>query len=92
MLRFTMLLGVAFLVIKGIEYTQEYREGLIPMISWHPELHAGVAEGSVKLFMIFYFCMTALHATHMIVGLGLFAYLVRKTRRGALLARLSHTG
>ena len=32
--------------------------------------------------MIFYFIMTALHATHMLIGLGLLAYLIVQSLRG----------
>jgi cytochrome c oxidase subunit 3 len=80
MLRWTMLLGVIFLGVKAYEYYSEYREGLVPMIRFTytgPE-----APGSVKMFFVFYFGMTALHATHMVVGLGLFAYLLRRAGRG----------
>src|SRR4051812_3043072 len=75
----TMILGVIFLAIKATEYTIEYREGLIPMIRW---THEGPNARHVQMFMFLYFCMTGLHATHMIVGLGLFAYLLRNARRG----------
>jgi cytochrome c oxidase subunit 3 len=76
----TMILGVIFLLIKGTEYTLEYKEGLIPVIRW---TYDGPDARQVKMFMFLYFCMTGLHATHMIVGLGLFTYLLRNTRRGA---------
>jgi cytochrome c oxidase subunit 3 len=29
-----------------------------------------------------YFCMTGLHATHMVIGLCLFAWLIRRAQRG----------
>jgi cytochrome c oxidase subunit 3 len=36
----------------------------------------------LELFMGFYFVLTGIHATHMIIGLGLFAWLAYRTRRG----------
>jgi cytochrome c oxidase subunit 3 len=36
----------------------------------------------VELFMTLYFIMTGLHATHMIVGIGLLLTLVVMARRG----------
>ena len=35
-----------------------------------------------QLFMMFYFVMTAIHATHMIIGLALMTWLVLMARRG----------
>jgi cytochrome c oxidase subunit 3 len=75
----TIVLGGAFLVIKVYEYGAEYYESLIPVIRWQWD---GEHEPQVKLFMVIYFCMTGLHATHMVVGLGLFALLLRRARRG----------
>jgi len=72
----TQVLGVAFLAIKGTEYVIEYRDHLVPAINFAVEnLPSGVEPHHVELFMIFYFIMTLIHATHMIVGLGLLTYL-----------------
>ena len=40
------------------------------------------AKSNIRLFMTFYFIMTGIHATHMIVGLGLFTYLAINAYRG----------
>jgi cytochrome c oxidase subunit 3 len=83
MLTLTLILGTVFLGIKGIEYTEHYREGLLPGTSFtfveheHPELTPGV-----QLFMVFYFGMTGLHALHMIVGAGLLLYFIWRSARG----------
>jgi cytochrome c oxidase subunit III len=39
-------------------------------------------KAHMELFWCFYFFMTGVHATHMIVGLGLFTFLVIQTARG----------
>jgi len=36
----------------------------------------------MELFMGFYFVLTGIHATHMLIGIGLFAWLYRRARRG----------
>jgi cytochrome c oxidase subunit 3 len=36
----------------------------------------------LELFMGFYFVLTGIHATHMLVGLGLFAWLIHHARKG----------
>lgn len=79
MLLATMVLGVAFLAIKGTEYYLEYRDGLVPGFHWNP---AEPLPAAAKLFFSFYFIMTAIHATHMLVGLGVFTVLTVQTYRG----------
>jgi cytochrome c oxidase subunit III len=81
----TALLGVAFLGIKGYEYLEEYREGLMPGVG--PPFPLDVPPA--KLFYHIYFAGTGLHAFHLTCGVGailIFAWLVR-TRRFALPAR-----
>src|SRR5262245_47766771 len=58
----TMLLGLVFLGIKGYEYWHEYHESLVPGLQF---AYSGPYAPQVKLFMIFYFVMTGLHALHM---------------------------
>lgn len=76
----TAILGAVFLVIKGYEYYGEYQDGLIPVLKWNP--HELRDPTHVQMFMVLYFCMTGLHATHMIIGLGLFLWLLHRARRG----------
>lgn len=61
----TLLLGCAFLGIKALEYTLEFREGLMPL----PGLEFRF-EGppSAEMFFNFYYAMTGLHALHMTVA------------------------
>ncbi|MBC8106269.1 MAG: cytochrome c oxidase subunit 3 family protein [Anaerolineae bacterium] len=76
----TIVLGAAFLIIKAVEYSQEYTEGLIPVINFKLE---GPGAKKVELFMVLYFAMTGLHAMHMVIGLCLFAWLTHRARQGA---------
>ena len=98
MLMMTLALGVAFLAIKAAEYTHEYHEGVVPGYSlFHPDSeissdlrHAAaesrIAENTLRrefqLFWVFYFFMTGVHALHMLIGVGLFTYLLIEARRG----------
>ena len=61
-------LGLAFIVLKGIEYSDEYREHLIPGINF--SFDKSLANG-VQLFFVFYFVATLLHTLHMLIGIGL---------------------
>ncbi len=81
----TMLLGVIFLCIKGTEYVIEYREHLVPHFNFlygHEPGQTARYGPNVALFMSFYFIMTAIHATHMLVGLGIFTIITIQSYRG----------
>jgi cytochrome c oxidase subunit III len=75
----TIGLAVLFLLIKGTEYYIEYREQLIPWLNF--STRGGERPPQEELFMTFYFIMTAIHATHMIVGICVMLELIWMTRR-----------
>ena len=78
------LLGVVFLALKGLEYSQEYREHLVPGIDFaFASEHARGAE----LFFMFYFIATGLHAIHVLVGIAVLAVIARQARRRAYSAQ-----
>lgn len=85
----TMALGTTFLVIKAFEYYDKYRDNLIPgslipgrPFHWENPLPVGVTERNLEMFFWIYFAMTGLHALHMIIGLGILAYLVYYAYKG----------
>jgi cytochrome c oxidase subunit III len=47
-----------------------------------PEGAAGQIARQTEIFFSFYFAMTGLHAFHMVIGLGLLAWLLLRARRG----------
>jgi len=67
----TILLGLAFIFIKGLEYWKEYQDGLVPHLSDYA-LHGGPRE----MFMNLYFVGTGLHAVHVTMGLLLLGSLI----------------
>ena len=73
-----ILLGLIFIFLKGVEYSDEYREHLVPGIDF--KFDAAHASGA-QLFFVFYFVATAIHALHMLVGIGLLAALARLNYR-----------
>ena len=75
----TMLLGAAFLVIKGFEYADKWHHGLMPGpgFTWD-----GPEAPHARIFFSIYFVMTGVHAFHMIVGIALLAWLTRRAARG----------
>jgi cytochrome c oxidase subunit III len=64
----TMFFGVIFLGIKAIEYAEKFRDHLVPGPNFHWE---GQHPAAAQMFYSLYFCMTGLHALHMVVGLGI---------------------
>jgi cytochrome c oxidase subunit 3 len=84
------LLGVAFLALKGVEYAKEWHESLFPGPGFALAKHTGA-----ELFFVLYFVMTALHALHLLVGvglLGLFAWGALRHRPWADAARVEVAG
>jgi cytochrome c oxidase subunit III len=83
----TMLLGLAFLGIKFTEYAIDIEEGLVPSLpGFNAERFPGRSDeflSHVRLFLVLYYVMTGLHASHMVIGLGLFTWLLILARKGA---------
>ena len=64
----TMVFGTIFLVIKAFEYHSKWVEHLVPGFNFQYE-PAQFAHHAQLLFFL-YFCMTGMHALHMVIGLG----------------------
>lgn len=75
----TMALGVVFLGIKAMEYYLEYSHNLVPWFNWRFE---GEHGKNARLFFVFYFAMTGLHAIHMTIGFGVLGVIARRAARG----------
>lgn len=73
-----LLLGSAFLVVKGFEYADDLAKGL-----W-PGAHFALGRGAGELFWAFYWVATGVHAVHVLIGLGLFFRLLAFARASAL--------
>ena len=61
------LLGLAFLVVKGIEYRSEYLGGLMPGVG----LKQDFPSPGARMFMDSYFIATGLHALHVLIGVAM---------------------
>ena len=68
----TMILGMVFLVVKYFEYKDKFTHHTVPgpNFVWDGQYPAGA-----EIFYSLYFCMTGLHALHMIIGLGIMTWL-----------------
>jgi cytochrome c oxidase subunit III len=85
----TALLGVVFLCLKGVEYYLDYVEQLIP--GWAFDDNEWIARDGlrpenvphVKLFLLFYWIMTGVHAIHVTLGIAAVTVLLLMARKGA---------
>jgi cytochrome c oxidase subunit 3 len=66
-------LGLAFLVLKGLEYYIDYQDHVVPRLGF--EMH-GVPRGPAELFWLFYFYATGLHAIHLTIGIVVLAVMI----------------
>jgi cytochrome c oxidase subunit 3 len=78
----TVVLGCAFLGVKGYEYYRDYQDNVVPAVNYQAKPGEGPAG---ELFWIFYWIATGLHAIHLTTGIGLVLYmLLWRIRRGEI--------
>lgn len=65
------LFGVAFVIGSAFP--------LLKMVEWIPELGAGHTPGE-NLFFLYYYVMTGLHLCHVLLGLVILVFVMRKLR------------
>jgi len=80
LLVFTILSAVAFLCIKGVEYHEKFQEGALPGKWFH--FHEMQGFPAANMFYTVYFLTTGLHAFHVIVGMAVLIWVLRRTIRG----------
>jgi cytochrome c oxidase subunit 3 len=78
----TVLLAIGFLGVKALEYTEDFREHLVPGPNF--SLHGGTGG---ELFFYFYWAMTGLHALHVLIGIGLLSTIAVMAARGRFSAQ-----
>ncbi len=84
----TIIFGVGFLFIKGIEWYQKFEEHHIPGASFdisdliHKYPNVPLDPHHAQLYFSLYFALTGLHALHMIVGVGIFTVLLIMAWKG----------
>jgi cytochrome c oxidase subunit 3 len=61
----TVVLGLMFLVFKGFEYAEDIEKHLVP------GAYFALKEPAAQIFFALYWIMTAVHAIHLSIGLGL---------------------
>jgi cytochrome c oxidase subunit III len=84
----TIFFAAVFMTVKYFEYTGKWAHGVFPGAAFAPH---GIANGHdyaafdipfAAQFFSIYFVMTGIHGIHVLVGMGLFAWLARRAVRG----------
>lgn len=76
-LAITATLGLAFLVVKGFEYSKDLDDHLLPG-------HDFALEPASALFFAFYWIVTVVHVIHLSIGIGAVVRLAVAVGRGSL--------
>jgi len=83
----TLICAGIFMVVKYIEYSHKIHVGLLPGGLFH---YSGVEiteSVNLPIYFSFYFCMTGLHGSHVLAGMGLIAWLIVRAHRGEFSSR-----
>ena len=67
-----MILGAAFLGVKVVEYADKFKHHIVPGPNF---VWDGQYPAAAEIFYSIYFCMTGLHALHMIIGIGIMLWI-----------------
>ena len=79
LLAITIAFGALFMVLKGFEYYHHFLVGQLPGRFYH---YAGVTGPGVSMYFTVYFLMTGLHGLHVLIGMGLLAWVAVRAARG----------
>jgi cytochrome c oxidase subunit 3 len=78
---FTLIFGITFLAVKAYEWNEKFELHHVPgFANFH--LNGVEQQGAAQIFFALYFCMTGLHALHMVVGVGILSWLVWASKKG----------
>ena len=73
-----LLMAAVFLVIKYFEYHHKFELGQLPGKYY---TYTGIEGTNPHIFFSIYFMMTGLHGIHVIAGMGLITWMLRKTMK-----------
>lgn len=82
----TLVFGVAFMGLKGLEYYKDYSDHLFPWYGWAAPVKDIASARHVKIFWILYFFLTGLHAIHLTIGICVVATVAFLAWRGRFTA------
>ena len=75
----TLVFGLCFMAVKAYEYRDDIEKHLV----FGPSSRfQGPRAGPEALLLFLYYTMTAIHALHLTIGIGLVTWVLAKARRG----------
>jgi cytochrome c oxidase subunit 3 len=77
----TILCGFGFMIVKYLEYSHKIHDGYLPGSFFTNTALLEVAP-QAPLFFTMYFAMTGLHGLHVVIGIGILAWLYIRSKRG----------
>lgn len=72
----TFLFACCFLVVKYFEYTHKFHDGLLPGGFF---TNTELKHPKTPLFFSLYFLMTGLHGIHVLIGMGVIAWMIKRS-------------
>jgi cytochrome c oxidase subunit 3 len=90
MLFLTFAFAATFLVIKYFEYSHKIHDGLLPGKWFAPAEHIAHTFTTGKdpgIFFAVYFMMTGVHGLHVVIGMGLIAWIFIKASKNQFSSR-----
>ncbi len=83
----TIVCAFIFLIVKFFEYRHKFHDGLLPGRPFLAYLPAYAPPGPplpyrAHLFFWLYFMMTGLHGIHVVIGMSLLTWVLRRNLRG----------
>lgn len=79
----TILLACVFMVIKYFEYSHKIHIGLLPGEFFKGAMEDGTPiPGKPAVFFALYFILTGMHGLHVVLGIGVMLWLLRRAGRG----------
>jgi cytochrome c oxidase subunit 3 len=88
MLLLTILCAAVFMVVKYIEYSSKFEHGVFPGAAYAPHGEAHGHDYAIfdvpyaPQFFSIYFVMTGIHGFHVLIGMGVFTWLITRAVRG----------
>ena len=86
LLAVTIACGAIFMVLKGFEYHHHFVEGQLPGQYY---AYAPLQVPGVPMYFTVYFLMTGLHGLHVLIGMGVLAWIALRSARGEFTASYS---
>src|SRR5690606_40863174 len=80
----TLLCAATFMVVKYFEYSHKFHDGLLPGKYFSAE---GFQSPHGGIFFGIYFAMTGLHGFHVLIGMGLIAWILIRAMKGEFSSR-----